>query len=557
MVELVTTFFVPVCDEADPEFEIKMNRKRELVEALERNMGCAHIKRIHLFITAPEDLHCISADMDKITTVIWPGQPIYSDYFSYILANLPDAICMIANSDIYLRDCDVKLINHLKTHKVAYALTRYEHDMSCYLIDNYLNSHDSYLFCSRFIDSGIIGDHTNYKQNLPGIESHIISNFVKSGFEVKNPCKQIVTVHLHKSGLRNHGQWVGLHTCGNDHELKTSCWYIPPSLIECKPESTITLRDSRFHPIFVSPEGGLGNQMFQIFAALAYGLELNRPVTIVPSQHKTQYWNSVFRYLEPLLDPNLKLVDVRDLYKFREDNYEILDRGAISNKPVFICGRFQHLKYFDQHIDYIMKQTRLAHIRREFMDKYANVDPNRICMHFRRGDYKTLKCYHLLLDEFYYINALKHMIESKRFNGKIRVACFCEKSEKGEVIALLDKIRQDSTIHEADIEFSFESCEHMTDWEQMMYMSTFRHHITSNGTFSWWSAYLSNIKSADMVTESNGICTIPKHWFSHNMYYLKSSGLNIPGSVLIDPFDSEKQICDCKIVWKSLVGILA
>lgn len=313
-----------------------------------------------------------------------------------------------------------------------------------------------------------------------------------------------------------------------------------------------TLEISKNYPIFVSPDGGFGNQMFQIFAALAYGLELNRPVTIVPINHKNQYWNSVFRYLEPLLDTRLKLVDVCNIHKFREDNYEILDRGTILNKPVLICGRFQHLKYFDQHIDYIMKQTRLAHIRREFMDKYANVDPNRVCMHFRRGDYKTLKCYHLLLDEFYYINALKHMIYSGRFHGKIRVAYFCEKEEKDEVIALIDKIRQDSVIHAADVEFSFESCEHMTDWEQMMYMSTFRHHITSNGTFSWWSAYLSRI----CFSEPNGICTIPKHWFSHNMYYLKSSGLNMPGVALIDPFDSEKTICDCKIVWKNLVEIL-
>lgn len=549
MVELVTTFFVPVCDDdaSDPEFEIKMNRRRELVDALERNVDCAHIQRIHLFITAPEDLLCIDDRQGKIVPIIWPGQPIYSDYFSYILENLPDAICMIANSDIYLRDCDIELIHQLKRQKVAYALTRYEHDMSCYLIDHYLNSHDCYLFCSRFIDSRIISEHTNYKQNLPGIESHIISNFVKSGFEVKNPCRQIVTVHLRQTGLRTHGQWVGLHTCGNDHELKTSCWYIPPTLVELEPETPIRSQGSRLDDnrpsIIVSPDGGLGNQMFQIFAALAYGLELNRPVTIVPSQHKTQYLNTIFRYLEPRVDQNRLL----EAHQFREDNYEILDRGTILNKHVVIGGRFQHLKYFDAYFDYIMQQTRLPHMRRDVIEKYANDDTNRICMHFRRGDYKTLRCYHLLLDEFYYIHALKNAIDSGKFKGKISVVCFCEQADKEEVMALLDKIRQDPEINRSDVEFSFDLCERMTDWEQMLYMSTFRHHITSNGTFSWWSAYLSRKLSPN--TES--LCTIPKHMFSHNLYYLKSCGLYLPGSILIDSFDIEKPACDCGYLWKN------
>jgi hypothetical protein len=138
---------------------------------------------------------------------------------------------MITNSDIYLLECDFNLIERLRTEKCCYALTRYEYDMSQPQIDNYGGSHDAYIFNSSFIDENIVNIHTDFFQNLPGIETHIITNFYDIGFNVFNPCRQIKIVHLHKTQLRNHGEWIGLHVCGDCDYFLKSLWCIPPTII--------------------------------------------------------------------------------------------------------------------------------------------------------------------------------------------------------------------------------------------------------------------------------------------------------------------------------------
>ena len=53
---------------------------------------------------------------------------------------------MITNADIFLHETDDKLIENLKENKIAYALTRYEYDMTHPLIDNYQYFHYNLLY---------------------------------------------------------------------------------------------------------------------------------------------------------------------------------------------------------------------------------------------------------------------------------------------------------------------------------------------------------------------------------------------------------------------------
>jgi hypothetical protein len=138
---------------------------------------------------------------------------------------------MITNSDIFLYECDSTVIEKLTTEQVCYALTRYEYDMSHPLIDNYCGSHDCYIFNSKFINYKIINEHTNFYQNFPGIETHIIKGLCDNNFKVLNPCKQIKIVHLHKTQLRNHGKWIGLHNYGDWNTHRMSCWWVPPIIL--------------------------------------------------------------------------------------------------------------------------------------------------------------------------------------------------------------------------------------------------------------------------------------------------------------------------------------
>ena len=103
--------------------------------------------------------------------------------------------------------------------------------MSHPLMNDYHGSHDAYIFNSAFIDKSIINEHTNFYQNMIGIESRIIKTLCDAGFQVYNPCKQIKIVHLHKTELRNHGEWVGLHKCGDDAFHRKNCWWVEPTVL--------------------------------------------------------------------------------------------------------------------------------------------------------------------------------------------------------------------------------------------------------------------------------------------------------------------------------------
>jgi hypothetical protein len=225
MINIISTFYTTSNED----------RNRELTSTLLKNVESPIIENIHLFIDDIQSLNILislTKNTDKIIIIEVHKKPLYSDFFRYILKNVKGKLCMIANSDIYISSYDEQLLNVLYQNKWVYALTRHEHDMSCPLIDRYFGSHDCYIFNSEFIDESIITyKFTEFYQNFVGIETRIISAFIELNFTAHNPCKQIQIVHLHESGVRNHGEWVGLHNLNDDVALFKSCWYVPPKKI--------------------------------------------------------------------------------------------------------------------------------------------------------------------------------------------------------------------------------------------------------------------------------------------------------------------------------------
>lgn len=225
MINIVSTFYV-----SNYQSNKDTERTQELVTALLNNLNSSFVEKIHLFVDNNESLDYLKGitKSDKIVIIEIGKKPIYSDFFNYILNHIPNKICMITNSDIYLSECDKLLISKLKNEKIVYALTRYEHDMTNHLIQKYCGSHDCYIFNSSFIDKKIINNHSCHPQNSPGIETHIIKNFCDQGFKVYNPCYQIKIIHLHATHLRRHTHWIGLHKCGDWDYHKSSSWWVPP-----------------------------------------------------------------------------------------------------------------------------------------------------------------------------------------------------------------------------------------------------------------------------------------------------------------------------------------
>jgi hypothetical protein len=216
MINIITSFFVSKI--VNPCIE---HRNQELVNTLMRNINSPVIDKIHLFVDDELSLQKLnslfidSINSGKINIISFGKQPLYYDFFDYATRHLTDKICMVTNSDIYIDQCDMSLIEKLNTDvKLLYALTRHEHDMSCPLINNYHGSHDSFIFKSPLNNISI--ETLKFPQNVWGSEAKLLSELYKQGIVIKNPCHQIKIVHLHESNIREHNRiTIKIHTSDN------------------------------------------------------------------------------------------------------------------------------------------------------------------------------------------------------------------------------------------------------------------------------------------------------------------------------------------------------
>jgi hypothetical protein len=257
--------------------------------------------------------------------------------------------------------------------------------------------------------------------------------------------------------------------------------------------------------ITIAMNGGLGNQLFQVFAALAAAIRNGDTCYFLhtmrdASGKRGTYWNSLFHALKPLMviATQGNLMQFMQLPTHQEPgfNYTPLPKqtGATTLK---LRGYFQSDKYFADVRDDIYEQLQLLeqqrHIRAMFAESvwFSRDTTVTVAMHFRIGDYAAIQEAHPILTLDYYRRALKHVIQHAPIkhndaHGKINVLIFNQACDNAVIV---DHMRQLST------EFAHRCRFHKVpdmfdDWKQLLLMSVCDHNIIANSTFSWWGAYL-------------------------------------------------------------------
>lgn len=188
MLNLITSFYVSKTNSL---------RNMDLERSLKNNIQSEYIERIHLFVDDDFALKRLESSeflSDKIVIIGITQQPLYSDLVSY--ANtLPNKLCMISNSDIWLHSIlNIDLLVNMSKSDI-YALTRHESDMTSPLIDEYRGSHDVFIFHSPLCESII--KHIKFPQNVWGSENVLLYEFDKLKYNLSNPCRQIKIIHEH------------------------------------------------------------------------------------------------------------------------------------------------------------------------------------------------------------------------------------------------------------------------------------------------------------------------------------------------------------------------
>ena len=269
------------------------------------------------------------------------------------------------------------------------------------------------------------------------------------------------------------------------------------------------------HNVSCNLKGGLGNQLFQIFATISYGKKYDRTVIFPYSEElrtgtiRNTYWHSFLKgllsfttYGDNMYKKNMELMGYPVL---REQGFSFQNLANVSNENVILDGYYQSYKYFENDIDFIYQQLSLKDLQQQVKDKTASyfTGETNVSMHFRIGDYKAIQDCHPVMTYEYYHKALSQ-IETGCQGKKINVMYFHETVDTTDVNIIIDKLKQEHS----SVQFTRVKDE-LSDWEQVLLMSCCDHNIIANSTFSWWGAYFN--------TNNNRIVCYPALWFGSRM----------------------------------------
>lgn len=255
--------------------------------------------------------------------------------------------------------------------------------------------------------------------------------------------------------------------------------------------------------------GGLGNQLFQIFATISYAIKSRNKFKFLnlstlgsgSTTIRNTFWNSFFNRLKPFLIQNIP----QPIHLIREKDFSFkeLPINEMIDTNCLIHGYFQSYKYFHENYEMISRIIGLQKMKYALLQKLKldnNYLKNCVSIHFRLGDYKNLQDVYPLASYEYYRNSLNFIKSKNKSVEPYNILYFCEDVDIDDVMESINKLKQEFPDY-----IFFRGDNTLEDWEQMLLMSCCHHNIIANSSFSWWGAYFNNW--------SDKIVCYPSVWF--------------------------------------------
>ena len=240
--------------------------------------------------------------------------------------------------------------------------------------------------------------------------------------------------------------------------------------------------------------GGLGNQLFQIFATITNAIRTKHQFVFLYSEslgNRNTYWNTLFVRLKPFLTNSLP----QPMKVIHEESFRYKQPLVPTEGNYCIFGYFQSYKYFEENYETICKMIGIQNLKNDYP-----VAEHTISMHFRIGDYKKAQHYHPIMKYEYFRNSIAHILSKSTIDGIYTILYFCENEDIDDVDIIVNRLKTDYPT----IIFTKISND-IPDWGQMLTMSNCQHNIIGNSSFSWWGAYFNN--------NPNKIVCYPNIWF--------------------------------------------
>ena len=289
--------------------------------------------------------------------------------------------------------------------------------------------------------------------------------------------------------------------------------------------------------ITVDIVGGLGNQLFKIFAVIAYSIKHQQQFLFEYKEqilNRYTYWNSflsrlkIFTTIIPINQTNYyNALRQNNVVLHKESAvYEYQEIPHYDGNSVFLRGYFQSYKYFEEYKEKIYQIIGLHNfqqqIKHTYTEYFSDENTSYISMHFRLGDYKKFPNHHPIIPIQYYEKALIE-IHEKLQQESYCVLYFCEQEDNDYVLNSINSLKQNQLLHN----FTFIKVDDtIDDWKQVILMSICNHNVIANSTFSWWGAYFGN--------QENRIVLYPSLWFGSVLNHLHTEQLFPPHWQKID-----------------------
>jgi hypothetical protein len=248
--------------------------------------------------------------------------------------------------------------------------------------------------------------------------------------------------------------------------------------------------------------GGLGNQLFQIFTIISYNIDNKCKDYIhnklfIKSNIRNYYWDTLFSNI---------CYDYLNNYDIYIESSFCYNNIPIFNNDTLLNGNFQSHKYFEHNINKIKEIIGIDEKINNVLIKYPEYTINKtISVHYRMGDYLYIPTTHPVKKPGYYINSFKSLIDKGVDIYDYDILYFCEENDNKRVddynLEINNALKK---ITGKDLRYKKVS-DNIPDWEQLLIMTSAKHYIIGNSTFSWFGAYLSLSKDA--------IICCPETWF--------------------------------------------
>lgn len=252
--------------------------------------------------------------------------------------------------------------------------------------------------------------------------------------------------------------------------------------------------------IITKLKGGLGNQMFQyatgrmlsqktkasLFLDTSWFSNTKKDIDRNFDLNKLNIISEEVKYNPGLVEKFINLFNQKILRKYYFDfEPELLKEAEakiLQNHNVYLNGYFQSEKNFLEIRNILLEEFSLkeefkSQKFKELQNEIQNC--NSISVHIRRGDYiknSSVTKYHGICSVDYYKNAMKLISEKS--------------SETTTFYFFSDDPKWVSENFELNENAKIVSDQSLSAIEELFLMSSCKHNIIANSTFSWWAAWL-------------------------------------------------------------------